>query len=201
MPRFRPRTEAELERLDDDALVAYLRAAQAAAHPSAGAALAILVYGHWPNVQRRVALKVPAQWVEDLTDEIVVSAIQSAFDGSSTAEFVVWLQTITARRIADFHRRPASQLRTVPLEPDDSERRGVELATPSHEGALEVQDAVARVLARLQPEHRLVIELIVFDDLSAAEAARRVPGMTDNNAHQIVSRFRRALRRELGGDT
>ncbi len=172
--------EAELQRLDDDALIAYLRTA---GDESARTALAILVYGHWHNVARRVSLKVPSDAVEDVTGEVLVSAIQAAFDGSSIGEFAVWLRTITARRIADFHRRPVA--RTVPFE-------DLELEAPG-DGLILVSDAVDRVLGRLSDSHRQVVELVVFEGRSAGE----VSGISAANVHQIASRFRRALREEL----
>ncbi|WP_028062065.1 RNA polymerase sigma factor [Solirubrobacter soli] len=178
---FRPLGEPELVRLDDDALIAYVRAARLHGHESSRVALAVLVYGHWHNVSRRVALKVPPAAVEDVTSEVLVSALQSAFGGSSQGEFHVWLQTITTRRIVDFHRRARP---VVGLD----ER----LAAPE-EDAMDVTDAVERVLTRLSDEHRRVVELVVFAGLAASE----VDGVSAANVHQITSRFRRALREEL----
>jgi RNA polymerase sigma-70 factor (ECF subfamily) len=179
---FRPLAEPELVRLDDDALIAYVRSARAQGHPSARLALAVLVYGHWHNVARRVALKVPSEAVEDVTSEVLVSALQSAFDGSSAGEFHVWLRTITARRIADFHRRAR------PVEGLDEQ-----VAAVPDDGAVDLTDAVSRVLGRLSSEHRRVVELVVFEGLAASE----VDGVSATNVHQITSRFRRALREEL----
>jgi RNA polymerase sigma factor (sigma-70 family) len=180
---FRALGERELVGLGDDALIAYVRTARSAGHGSARDALAVLVYGHWHNVSRRVALKVPPSAVEDVTSDVLVSAIQSAFDGSSEGEFHVWLRTITARRIADFHRRQRAP--AVALE-------DVSVAAPE-EGVVVVVDAVERVLARLSEEHRRVVELVVFAGLPAGE----VDGVSSANVHQIASRFRRALREEL----
>lgn len=193
---FRPLDEADLQRLDDDALVDYMRRARGAGHPSAGLALAILVYGHWANVERRVRLKVPELHVEDLTGEVVADAISSAFDGSSVGEFVSWLSTITRRAIADFYRRGAGQVRV-------EDPPAVEPEAPSEEGAVEVRDAIERVMSTLRADHRRVVDIIVFGDGTAADAVNEVPGISEANAHQIVSRFRRALRGELeaGGDT
>ena len=85
MPRFERKPDHELDRLDDEALVAYARAARDAGDPAAAArAIAVLVYGYWSNVERRVRMKVPREHVEDVTADIVASAIQSAFDGTST---------------------------------------------------------------------------------------------------------------------
>jgi RNA polymerase sigma factor (sigma-70 family) len=176
----RPLGEAELARLSDDALIAYLREADPR---SARTALSILVYGHWHNVARRVAMKVPSAAVEDVIADVLVSAIQSAFDGVSVGEFIVWLRTITARRIADYHRRPVPQ--TVPLE-------DVEPEAPS-EGTVALQDAVDRVLARLSDEHQRVVEQVVFEGRRASE----VDGVSEANVHQIASRFRKALKEEL----
>jgi RNA polymerase sigma factor (sigma-70 family) len=204
LPSFQRKPDHELDRLDDDSLIAYIRAARHAGDRSAaGRALGVLVFGHWRNVERRVRLKVPAEHVEDVTEDIVLSAIQSAFDGTSVGEFVSWLRRITQRRIADFHRRAESVPRLVPLVADpDAAPRAPDPAVASEEGAIEAQDAVDRVLARLSEPHRRVVEAIVFEGLTAREAARAVPDMTEANAHQIVSRFRRALRRELEhGDT
>ena len=196
LPPFRPLDEAELERLDDDALIDYMRRARAAGHPSAGLALAIMVFGRWSIVERRVRMKVPEAHVEDLTGDIVVDAIASSFDGTSVGQFVRWLDTITRRAIADFHgrRRDSSSSEQV------SE---VEPAAASEEGVVEILDAVERVMARLGEDHRRVIEMVIFADRTAADAVRAVPGMTEGNVHQIVSRFRQALRGELdaGGDT
>jgi RNA polymerase sigma factor (sigma-70 family) len=192
---FRPLDDATLKRLDDDALVAYMREARTAGHPSAALALAILVYGHWRNVERRVRMKVPPADVEDLTGDVVADAIASAFDGKSGGEFRAWLNTITRRAIADYHRRGPGRMKRADEPPREA-------AAPSEAGVVEVGDAIERVMATLRPDHRLVVDIVVFEDRPAADAARAV-GMTEANVHQIVSRFRAALRGELeaGGDT
>ncbi|HTE62360.1 MAG TPA: hypothetical protein VK631_18540 [Solirubrobacteraceae bacterium] len=196
MPPFRSLPEAELQRLDDDALIDYMRRARGAGHPTAGLALAIMVHGRWSNVLGRVRLKVPAAHAEDVAGDIVADAIASAFDGSSVGQFVTWLNTITRRAIADFHRRGPGRF-------GPGEETAAEAAAPSEEGAVGVRDAVERVMARLGPDHRRVIDIVIFGAGTAADAVRAVPGMTEGNVHQITSRFRRALRQELeaGGDT
>lgn len=193
---FRPLDDAALQRLDDDALIGYMRDARMSGHPSAGQALAILVFGHWQNVERRMRMKIPAAHVEDMTGDVIADAIASAFEGKSVGEFVSWLGTITQRAIADFYRRGPGRMKAadeLPAEP----------ATPSEAGAVAVRDAIEHVMATLRPDHRRVVDLVVFEDRSAAEVAQAVDGMTEANVHQIVSRFRAALRGELqaGGDT
>jgi RNA polymerase sigma factor (sigma-70 family) len=164
-----------------------MREAGAAGHESASLALAILVYGQRRNVRRRVLMKVPPQDVDDVTDEILVKAILSAFDGTSGAQFGSWLNTITQRAIADYFRRGPGRLEVEPLEERDLEA--------PQEHAVEALDALERVLAALNDEHRRVIELWL-----QGFAAPEIDGVSDANVHQIVSRFRRALRGQLGGD-
>ncbi len=186
MPPFRPLAQHELERLGDDELIAYIHAARRADDRSAGDALATLVFGHRHNVRRRVAMKVPDADVEDLTDDIVADAIVSAFDGTSGGQFGSWLNTITQRAIADYHRRGPGRFKRGELDRETEAPR---------EHAVEALDAVDRVLAPLSDEHRRVIGLWLLG-FRAAE----IDGVSDDNVHQIVSRFRRALRGQLGGE-
>ena len=159
--------------------------AGAAGHESAALALAILAYGYRENVRRRVVMKVPPQDVDDVTAEILTKALLSAFDGTSGAQFGAWMNTITLRAIADYHRRGPGRIATEPLEDRDLEAPG--------EHAVELRDVLERVLAGLSDEHRRVIVLWL-----QGYAAPEIEGVSDANVHQIVSRFRRALRGQLG---
>jgi RNA polymerase sigma factor (sigma-70 family) len=200
---FQRKREHELDRLDDEAVIAYVRDARAAGdRASAQQAIAILVHGYWRNIERRVRMKVAREHVEDVTADIIASALQSSFEGTSTGEFRAWLGTITKRRIADFHRRSKRTPTTVPLVSDPDAAGASEPAAASEEGYVEAQDVVDRMLADLSDAHRQVVDLVIFDKRTAREATQEVPGMTEDNVHQIVSRFRRALRRALeDGDT
>ena len=184
MPPFRPRAQHELERLDDDALIAYMREAGAAGHESAGLALGMLAYGSRPRVRARVSMKVPARDVDDVTDEILAKALFSTFDGSYGGQFGSWMNTITQRAIADYHRRGPGRVKAEPLDARD--------AAPEDD-EVETGDALERTLAALNPEHRRVIDLWL-----RGYGAQEIDGVSDANVHQIVSRFRRALRGQLG---
>jgi RNA polymerase sigma factor (sigma-70 family) len=164
-----------------------MREAGAAGHESASPALAMLADRYRRNVRRRVLMKVPPQDVDDVTDEILTRAILSAFHGSSGAQFGAWMNTITLRAIADYHRRGPGRLDTEPLEERDLEA--------PQEHAVETLDVLERVLATLNDEHRRVVELWL-----QGYAAPEIEGVSDANVHQIVSRFRRALRGQLGHD-
>lgn len=199
---FRPLTNAELDALDDERLIAYIRAAHRVGQPARGhQALGVLIYSRWHNVERRVALKIPPADVEDVTSDIVTKAFESAFDGQSVGEFVNWLNTITQRRIADYYRRGHGKIKTVPIGPADDDRpAAVDPADPGYGDYVEVAAVVDGVMAALSPDHRQVVELIIFEARSAREAVDAVPGMTEANAYQVVSRFRHDLRAALDDD-
>jgi RNA polymerase sigma factor (sigma-70 family) len=209
-PGFRPLNDAELDRLDSDALIAHIRAANDAGRPdNGGRALAILVFRHFDDVRRRVSIKVPTADVEDVAMEAVTSAIRSAFDGTAIGQFVLWLDRIVRRRIADYHRRAESRPQEAALAEEHEEAEGIwgEGATsPDDTGAVDVQSVIDRALDELNPVHRGVVDLFVFDDLPAREAAERINEelgeelarpMSVDNVNQIVSRFRKAVRAKL----
>jgi RNA polymerase sigma-70 factor (ECF subfamily) len=198
---FTPLAEHQLVTLDDDALIAHARAAREVGHgEQAALAIRVLVFAHWSRVVRRVGLKVPKEDVDDVAAEVVFSAIRSAFDGSSTGEFVAWLNTITKRRIADYHRRREDRSSTDPLDGGDTDEPAIEIPDPSEAGYVEAQIVIKEVLATLSDEHREAIELHVLEDIPAKEVAARL-GLSEDNVAQIASRFRKKLRVALeGGD-
>ncbi len=199
---FRVRSEAELSRLSDEDLIAYLRAAHAAgAADSARTALQLLVFGYWTHVAFQLERKLPAHVVDDVTGDVIVRAIQSAFSGHSVGEFRSWLNTITDRAIADFYRLRGRRPEETPLEPEGEEGGAREPVGADSRGFVEVQAAIESLLEAMRPDHRRVVELVVFEDRPASVAAIEVEGMTPDNVYQVVSRFRRRLRELLEGDT
>jgi RNA polymerase sigma factor (sigma-70 family) len=195
-------SDNQLSALTDDRLIVYLREAKHAGNDGAArAALAILVFGHIDNVQRRIRLKVDSDTTaEDLAHDALVGAIKSAFDGHSVGEFHSWLNTIVKRTIANHYRarqRRPEETRLPSEHLGDSEFWATEPAVASEDGAVEVQIVTNGVLAEFNDTHRLVIELHVFAELTAREVCDRIDEMTEANVNQIASRFRKRLRERL----
>ena len=145
----------------------------------------------------RVSVKLPAYAVEDVTGDVIADAIRSSFAGESIGEFRSWLQTILKRRVVDFYRAREREVDQTPLVRDDAEGSGAEPAAADGAGYVEVQMILEDLLGELRDDHRRVVEIVVFEDRSAADACTEVPGMTPDNAYQIVRRFRKELRRRL----
>jgi RNA polymerase sigma factor (sigma-70 family) len=202
---LRARKEHELGRLGDEDLFEYMREARSAgALDAMRTALAVLVFGYRGIIRLRVMLKVPSQDVDEVTDTAIESAIGSRFDNDSIGEFRSWLNRITDRRIADYHRRREGkpELGPLPGEAGEDDALGPEPATEFEETSLDARRALRQALDELRPNHRRVVERYVFAGWSAEETAQELAGMTEANVHQIASRFRRRLRDLLeAGDT
>ena len=211
---FRPLNDHELDRLDSDGLIAYIRAADAAGDGAAAErALGILVFRHIDDVRWRIVLKIPGADVDDVATEVVASAINSTFAGEAKGQFLSWLNTIVKRRIADYHRKRASQPDTTPYPEEHAEAEdiwGASGAVEDETGVVEVQSVVEQGLAELNEVHRRVVELYVFEDWSAQETADEInkmfeghpdlsTPMTNDNVHQIKRRFSEWIRRRLNG--
>jgi RNA polymerase sigma factor (sigma-70 family) len=199
---FRPRPEHELDALSDDELIAYIRHARAAgAREAARVALQILVFGHWELVVARLRMKLPAHAVEDTAGDVIARAITSTFAGESVGEFRAWLATILRRAIVDFYRGRERTLAADPLFcDDDDDRPGREPSAADHAGYVEAQMVIESVLDELRDDHRAVVDIVVMQGRSADDACAEVPGMTPDNAYQIVRRFRVRLREALEGE-
>lgn len=203
-PHFHELSEGQLAELPDDELIEYVRTARAGGHEAAmSLAVGILAFGYYDTVRWRVGLKVPTQDVDEVAATALDSALTSAFDGESVGEFKGWLHRITARRIADYHRKREGKPDIVglPTGTGDDDLWGEEPSVEFEGVAVDVERAVDEVMNALNDTHRQIVDLYVFEDLPADEVARR-QGQSEDNVHQVASRFRKALRELLDdGDT
>lgn len=202
---FRERTEDELNRLSDEGLIDYIRNARTADRGDAMTlALRILVFGYFDLIRYRVALKVPREEVEEQASRAMESALTSAFAGESVSEFRSWLNTITSRRIADFHRgrENAPDHVALPEEHEGSDEVWGEVAGRDFEGSkLDAERAIQEAYGALSAAHQRIVDLYVFAGHSAGEVAERC-GESVDNVHQVASRFRKHVRDLLDdGDT
>lgn len=198
---FIPRSEHELDALDDEALVAHIVAAREAGDwAQASLALRILVFGFWDNVVRQVRVKLRGVDAEAIASEVMLSAIRSAFDGSSVGQFRSWLNTITSRRIADYHRKREAEPQMVALAVGDGAERGEQVVGASGQyEEVELTDVLERELSKLNPLHARAVELYLLQGYPARTVAEELD-LTQDNVAQIASRFRRRLRAQLEPD-
>lgn len=132
------------------------------ARPAADTALDELdrVYGF---VFSRVGNRLDA---EDLTQQVALKALPKLRDGAHPGEIRAYLFA-TARSVLATFWEGRSHMRELEL-PDDLSAPGLgaELAPPVH-----ASEAVATILARLQPNHRRLLELRFLRGYTLSETA------------------------------
>lgn len=198
----------DLAKRRDEELIAYVVAARDAGElDSARQALGIFAQRRWGDLVRRALLKMPTREdAEDVAAQAIAGALKAAFDGESIGEAVNLINRILSRRIADFH-EARKRTEALPEDLDDDERKQPDAAIVEDDtAAVDLADVVTQVYDKLEEDHhRDVVDDYVFGGFDAKETAERVntsypdldPPMSDQNVHQIASRFRKDLRDEL----
>ena len=166
--------------------------------------LGIFCHRRFDDLVRRALIKMPTRAdAEDVAAQTLRDVFKATFDGESVGEAVNFMNRILSRRIADWH---DARKRTNPLpeEHDDDDLWGRDAATVDDETArVDLAGVVAQVYSELEADHhRQVVDDYVYAGYGAKETAERVnnsfpdldPPMTDQNVHQIASRFRKDLR-------
>lgn len=125
-------------------------------------------------------------------DTFVRLAVKKPHD-SGNGSFKTWLYTI-GRNIALDHLRKTRRERTVPLEAAalSVEERSLEDAYIRDER----RRAVRRAMERLSEDHRQILFLVYFEELSLKDAAK-VMRRSAHAAEALAMRARQALKKEL----
>jgi hypothetical protein len=205
---FIPKSELELEQLNDDELVAYLVAARDAdAQEAVVTATGVLVFRRYEVQFLLIRGKVGTDHeAEEILAAVFESALRSPFKGSHTGEFFALLNIIRKRRVADFHQKKNSEGDQQQPADDDDIFSGV--AGPDDpEGEVVALVLLQELLAEESERDRMVIEMKI-DGHVAKQIAERVneefpdldPPMTFENVDQIFSRFKRRARPLLLGE-
>ena len=209
MAIFRDFSDIELDSLSDEELIAQIRAAREVGEAAAERrARQILVHRHHREVELRARLKASDDVAAEIADDVILTALEMEHRGESIGELRSLLRTLLQRRIADYYRK--RRLETIPLaeehEGDDELGRSGIVTVPGHEESVLGSVFFDAVLAKLPAVHRRVIVRNLLDRDTARETAELVneefadeleQPMTEANVHQIASRFRKELRREV----
>jgi RNA polymerase sigma factor (sigma-70 family) len=208
-------TETELAELDDSELIEYVVGARAAGAPEeAGMALKIFAFGMEEPVRAFVRSRLRDQG-DSAVDEIVGRSLESSLGsieslaGSTPQEARAFVFKIARRRIADFHRKGRPPVSSLDDDPGGTAPVPDGLRVADESGEVETSILIEELLAELRDDHRAVVELNVLSGYSARETADLVASrngagpddsMTEQNVHQIASRFRKELRSRLEAD-
>lgn len=132
---------------------------------------------------------------EDLAEDTFVRLFTRKPRDKGTGSFKTWLYTI-GRNIAISYLRKVGNQTAVPIDAVDSVSDGNEPLTAylKEENRL----ALHRAMKRLKPEHRQILWLIYFEELSYKDAAKVIKKSV-HSTEMLASRARQALKTQLNG--
>jgi RNA polymerase sigma-70 factor (ECF subfamily) len=136
-----------------------------------------------PMVHGLLLARVPPGDVDDLVQDVFLSALRQLPSLRAPEAFGGWLAAIARNRAADHHRRP-------PHEALDEERHGA--AEPPRADAL----AVLGVIRSLPPAYRETLVLRLVEGMTGQEIADRTgltPASVRVNLHRGMKQLREAL--------
>ena len=196
----------------DEELLEWIAEARAAGdYEHARDSCGMLAFRYENRIQAKIQMRTPPDHVEDVFMEVMVSVTRSAFDGKFVGQFGSWINTITQRRIADFHRKRERQPKETLFEEEHESEDGVWV----HDGAederlnllpyLEIAERIRT--GRAKEMHQLVIKLygpveLGYGELDASSTCEHVKlqlgeEITEDNVAQIWRRFRVDFKAEL----
>jgi len=138
-----------------------------------------------PNVYNRVRYMIPAEDVEDVTQEVFLAALKSlpAFRGE--AQFSTWLRTLTNHKVAEFYRKRnrKQEVQQAPL----SEAAGYMEGHTSK--TLEERIIMRCAIEQLPASYQEILILRFAEDLQFNQIAET----TGQSLDAVKSLFRRAV--------
>ena len=126
-------------------------------------ALGILVRAYISKVYNKVQSLVPESDVEDVTQDILLSLVNSIGSFKGRSAFGTWLHRITMNKIADYHRKASRRREKL------SSGQTPSIIDPWKETNDEL--IVKQALMELPEKHRSVLLLKFSEGLSFAEIA------------------------------
>jgi RNA polymerase sigma-70 factor, ECF subfamily len=142
-------------------------------------AFTMLYERYLPMVNNRVRYVVPPEDVEDVTQEVFISAIRSIKSFRGEAKFGTWLRTLTIRQVADYYRR-----RKRPTTPLDEN-----LHAPHDPASTDEAILLRQAFKKLPEQYREILLLRFAEDMPFNEIAC----LQGRNIESVKSLFRRAV--------
>ena len=171
-------------RSEDDALVS-------AARDGDRAAFGLLYHRYARMVHGILLCRVPPREVDDLVQDVFVSALRQLRALRDIGRFGAWLATITRNRANDYHRKaiPEGQV-TQPVEDDPVETRSTDHVAEQQAAA------ILEVLRGLPEAYREPLMLRLVEGMSGPEISART-GLTHGSVRVNLCRGMQMLRERL----
>lgn len=147
------------------------------------------------RVYNRIKSRIPAQYADDVTQEVFIAVLRSLSGFEQRSRFSTWLYTIVNRHIADFYRHRHRQEENLSLALDTANCH--DLATNDGHERGDERAIIQQALVTLPEHYQDVIFMRFADGLTFAEIAQE----RNQSLEAVKSLYRRAiqaLRDEIG---
>ena len=149
-----------------------------------------IVFGTAYNMTRNRAL------AEELAQDAFLSAWKGIRSFRRGRPFKPWLMRILVNTVMAHRRRRTVE--TTPIEGSESEMESDAEDPEDTAESRSEQQALRRAIGELSPDHRQVVVLRYFADMTVPEVARAA-GLAEGTVKSRLHRAHQALRQELAG--
>jgi RNA polymerase sigma-70 factor (ECF subfamily) len=152
-----------------------------------------------PVVFRRVNCMIPQADVEDVTQEVFISAMRSLKGFRGEARFYTWLRTIVNREIVNYYRRRNPVDTAVDIEMTCIDYRAhSQLTVSPPAAAIDNVILVRQALCKLPEKYQEIILLRFVDELQFNQIAQHF-GQSLEATKSLFRRAMAALQKEVEG--
>ncbi len=131
---------------------------------------------------------VPESEVEEMAQEIFIKAYKSLPSYTGRGELKPWIATISARTCCDYWRKRYRSGEINFSSLDESHQQWLEAtiadtSSDHHDARIrhrEARETLEAALKRLDPEDRMILEMVYLEEMSIREAARATGWSTSN---------------------
>jgi RNA polymerase sigma-70 factor (ECF subfamily) len=161
-------------------------------------AFTMLYERHLPSVYNRVRYRIPESDVEDVTQEVFITALRSLKSFKGNAQFSTWLRTLTNRRVADFYRsKDVTETQSEPLRGEGEAVRAEQLTVDSKVTVADDKIILREALVKL-PDHYQEILLLRFAKGLKFREIAKILGQSLEGTKSLYRRAMEALRDVVG---
>lgn len=140
---------------------------------------------HFTKVYTRVSYMIPAEDVEDVTQEVFIAMIQSLKSFRGESKFSTWLRVITNRQIANYYRKNKRILKESDIEKQSNRLTSKIVLSEKSLNQIYLANGMQQL-----PEHYQEIILLRFaDGLKFKQIAKQI----DKTLDATKSLYRRAI--------
>jgi RNA polymerase sigma-70 factor (ECF subfamily) len=162
-------------------------------------AFTMLYERHLSSVYNRVRYRIPESDVEDVTQEVFITALRSLKSFKGDAQFSTWLRTLTNRRVADFYRnKEVTETQSEPLRVEGENIRTEQLMVASKSSVSDDKIILREAMVQLPDHYQEILLLRFAEGLKFREIARTM----GQSLEATKSLYRRAMDalRDIVGD-